>query len=625
MSLYVVFGIVAVMIIIATAMTGIGLMNLNVAQSFYNGSIAQNEAEAAVASLLYNVSNDIYYGLNTEKISGTITDGFDKRECYHVLTFDKSQGLPWSVNAKDAAQTGYQGRTVPKSMVSGYATGFCRGQFRTIEVLIYRPPYPYAIASSGRIYSNDHIRVDGVDSTQDAKNGKNKRPGHIFSSYTGTGSAKPDPDNPGDYAVYIGDEGGENTYISGFILSPGHVLVKPPATVKEGVRAQGDKVGIPNINVREKYYNAGDEGVIKIVSEGFASSQKLDAMYFRQGNLTYAGNVEMSNAFLYLKNGTLEIDGGLTGCGAIVVENGRVLIKGDAALNGNNRIAVICDGDVTFQGNNNYFQGLVYSHGNVSAKDITIVGNLILDGRDSTGNADTSRNIALSNVKAMSNSEETGAISFTAQSSTDAETAYSGKYTSNQLPCIGINVDPNTGIASIGVNDQGNWWIGHCFAQNGASGVAFVEQQLTEPDLETMNYTGEYGDADPTLEHMLADMKKLADDYKAAKDKFDQTPPTITEHHDSPPPGHDEQVPNPAYIELQALMADLNAQYKKAVQDFATACYDKYKETTNNGCTYNTGGKNINVSKPFTFDVNEFLITGNKLKVMYWHIYNTKL
>ena len=317
------------------------------------------------------------------------------------------------------------------------------------------------------------------------------------------------PDNPGDYAVYIGDEGGENTYISGFILSPGHVLVKRPATVKEGVRAQGDKVGIPNINVREKYYNAGDEGVIKIVSEAFASLQKLDAMYFREGNLTYTGNVEMSNAFLYLKNGTLEIGGGLTGCGAIVVEKGKVLIKGDAALNGNNRIAVICDGDVTFQENNNYFQGLVYSHGNLSAKDITIVGNLILDGRDFAGNADTSKSIALTNVNAMSNSEETAVISFTAQSNTDAETAYSGTYTCNQLPCIGFGTDGVT----VGLNDKSEWWIGHCFAEHGSNGVTYVEQLLTSIDLDKIVFSGKYVDADPTLENMLEDMKKLADDY----------------------------------------------------------------------------------------------------------------
>lgn len=627
MSLYVVFGIIAVMIVICTAMTGIGLMNLNITQSFYNGSIAQNEAEAAVAVLLYNVSSDINYGLKNEKITGTITDGYNSSECYHVITFDRNEGFPWSVNAKDNPKTGFKGRTVPRSMVSAFATGCCRGQYRTIEVLLYRPPYPYAIASSGRIHSQEHILVDGVDSTQDAQQNKHTKPGHIYSSFQTSVTAPPDPDNPDDYAVYIGDNGGDKTYISGFILSPGQVLLKPPATVKEGIRARGDKVEIPCRDV-STYDNEGDEGVIKIVSEAFASSQNLDAMYFHSGSLTFTGNVAMNNAFLYLENGTLKIEGGLTGCGAIVVKNGSVHIKGNASLDGNNRIAILCGGPVTIEGNNNYFQGLVYSQGNISAKDITVVGNLIMDGRDFSGQADTSKSIALSNFKILSNSDETATIAFTAHSSKDAETAYYNEDTSNNLPCIG-GINESTGIPTVGIDptkpDPGNsaGWTGGYFSE-GESGVAKIEELFTG-NIENINFNGNYGTCDQNLLNMLSNLSELSEDYQTAKAEFDVTPPNITEHHETPPPGHDEEVPNPRYIELQALMATLKAGYEKAAHDFAKACYEVYKKNTNNGCTYNTGGKTIDVSKPFNFDVNEFISTGARLKVMHWHLYNARL
>jgi len=623
MSLYVVFSIMAVLIIICTAMTGVGLMNLNITQSFYNGAIAQSEAEAAVSILLYNVSDNIDYGLHNEKITGTITDGFDSRECYHVITFDKTQGFPWSVNAKDDPQTGYRNRTVPKSMVSAFATGYCRGQFRTIEVLLFRPPFPYAIASSGRIHSEDHILVDGVESAAEAESEKHKRPGHIYSSYMRTGSGKPNPDNPSDYAVYIGDKGGDKTYISGFVLSPGNVLLKPPATVKEGIRAEGDKVEIPNIDVK-KYHNEGDEGVIKIVSSEFGGPQNLDAMYFHSGNLNFASNVKMSNAFLYLKDGTLDIGGGLTGCGAIVVKNGAVNIKGDAALNGNNRIAIICDGPVTLEGNNNYFQGLIYSHGNVSARNITVVGNLIMDGRDSSGNADATREVKVSNFKALSNSSETATIAFTAHSSTDAETAYYDKDSTNRLPCIGFSG------GSVGLNQGQQWWVKDCFDKNGQGGIHWIEKQLigddpNNPAVSSILFSGKYGNCDPDLKGMLDKMSELAKEYQDKAEELKATPKTITEHHDTPPPGHDVTVPNPAYIALENEMKELRAEYEKTVKDFAACCYEVYKQNTNNGCTYDTGGKTINVSKPFKFDVNEFLITGSSLKVMYWHIYNARI
>jgi hypothetical protein len=658
MSLNIVLCLVSVMMVIASAMAGVSLMNLNITQSFYNGNIALNEAEAGVSKLLYNLSESKDYGLNNEEIVGTMTDGMGVDRCYHRITFNRTAGAPWSTNAKNAAATGYRGRTVPKEMIHAISTGYCQGQYRSIEVLIHRPPFPYALASSGRIYSEKPMFVEGVLTGKDANDAKYTRPGHICSNFQKAGAQA---GNPEDCGIFIGTAAEQSTYISGFAKSAGLINVKMPAIVRGGIRPTGDSVDIPFID-SSRYQNKGEKGVIQLMSQEYGS-QKMDAMYYCCHDVTYAGTVEMNNSFLFVENGTLTISGSLKGVGAIVVRNGKVVINGDTTFGEGNKIALISDGDVELNGNGNYFQGIVYSHGNVKAKQLTVLGNLICEGRDSSGNPDSSKMVTLDACKLIQNAE-TGTIGFTAHSSSDATSSYNVGY--HGMPCIGggngcIGIKPGTppeeyggqpGWYTPGQADQvtGAFFTGS--ASNPVNGVALDGMQAHMRDLKIGDYRSGVA---PDAGYLCAEIDGVVQSVQAwqasellvekkqveindLERQMASTDKTIPHHFTDPPPlGHDGEIANPAYTALVAkrdaavvardeqlaLRSQMEAQYKAQVEQLQKDMDDYYRRHADKDGSYNGGGKTLDITKNYSIDLNEFLPAGCDIKIMFWHSYNS--
>lgn len=697
MSLHLVLCVVTVMTIIASAMSALGLMNLNLTQSYYNGSIALNEAEAGISRMLYNIREDANYGLSNEEIYSKITPDMTINECYHRISFKNGNmsGIPWSTNAKNSAKTGYNNRTVPKDMIHAVSTGYCRGQYRTIEVLVHKPPFPYALAASGRIESSTPLYVDGVNNAQEYVDGKSPEPGHILSNYIRTGTSKPNPSNPQDCSIFIGESPKEKTYISGFVQSASNVNIKGTPTIKGGIRQNTDTVELPFINTGN-YFNKDETGVINLCSDTFPA-QEMDAMYYHAGNLTYSGSVKMDNAFLFMENGNLTINGGLSGVGAIIIKNGNVTINGDTTLSGTNKIALICDGDINLNGYGNSFQGIVYSHGNINASNITVVGNCVVDGRDAAGKPDQNKSTQLDNCKFVKNTA-TGTISFTAHSSSEAKSGYSG-YSCDYnygMPCL-LYVDKSTGQLNIGSDpsidpDTKNRRIDYYDPADPESiKNAFTNPNAYKDNKNLSEKTKEkiaesiktakqpvqgmqnLNDTEIFLKNirvedfrkdLAADAGFLADQVNAIKGVIENwqavenevedcqikinelevkkaaTPPTIKVHHPDPPPkGSDTDEPNPAYVaivqeidtkkaEQTALMAQkssIQLQYENKIDELAKSMNNYYKQHCDSNGRYNTGGKNIDVTKAYNLDLNSFLSNGSDLRIKYWHVFNHKM
>lgn len=415
--------LITIVMIIATTMAGVFTMNMNITNRVSNGSVALSEAEAGLAEVLYQITRDeniegdgnqenpkILWGTDDETIQATTTPGMQPDEAYHVVTFDTGSSFPHSTNntALDN-DSGYGGRVVPDGMLHIISTGYCKGQFRTIECVVEKPPFPFGLATSGKIDSSTPMRVLGTSSLAGYTPGEEDRPGHLLCNSS--------------EGVTIGTKDGFETEISGFVKSTGQVDIEQPAVVRGGVRTFTEKTNLVDVNLQD-FNLVGEPGVITLLDDAYSENQLLDVMYQYSGTqLHYQGNVVLQQAMLFI-DGNLRIDGEVSGEGLIVV-TGDVTLNSGTELRGTDKMALLAGGDITVDGevdadgNSNYFSGLVYTEGNLNAKNITIVGNAVVNSQDSTkGNA------ILENVTVVSN-EETGDMTITITSVSGAEDGYS--------------------------------------------------------------------------------------------------------------------------------------------------------------------------------------------------------
>lgn len=641
MSLPVVLAVVAIMAVIASTMAAVSMMSLNFTQRWFNASVAMNEAEAGISELLYNVADDSRFGTDgSREIRARLTVGYDDRECGHVVTFRKDADFPYSVNNLDGASPeGYGGRTVPSKMLHLWSTGYCRGMVRTIEALVEKPPFPYALAVSGAIQSRTPLVVEGTRSAADYAAGRKARPGNIAAN-----APQRDSTDGSRNAIFIrGGAGGidASTLITGFAQAVGGIHIED-GEVLGGVRPQASKVTLPDIDIAG-FRIAGEAGVIAL-GEGDWPLPKdgkfvLDAMYDREGNLTLNGPVAMRNAFLFV-NGRLTIKGSLTGTGAIV-STGDVAIQGDASLDSGNRVALLSGGKVTLNGTGNCFQGLVYSRGGLTVKNITVVGSTIVAGGPAT-------NASLDGVKLVSNSATTS-ISFTVSSSTKISGNKPAVKTGDfPLPMGSFMANAPPGSPMYvgrppGVDDDASAW-----GEGMQINVDSLEKTfLMEPwDANGPPNPVEVGDlygvpeggeevrsAALALAAASQQLVQLATAIKALETAIASMPDTITETvtlpngstQTSTKPNEEKNQKKAELAELRARQTAAKDQYKQAAHDLAQAICDFYYGHPSQGLRYNErSDKSIDVHHPFTFDFDRFLSDGARLKVVYWHVYGDK-
>ncbi|NDD27572.1 MAG: hypothetical protein EB084_04820 [Proteobacteria bacterium] len=373
MSLQLVLGTVCTLCLIAAAMVALFTANLNLTVGFANGNIAQDEAEAGVSQAMAELTADPAYGTHDEEIVST-SSNLDPRQAGHVVTFKTNGEWPWSTN-NQASETrgGYAGRTVPGGMTHLISTGFCRGQVRTVEAIVCQPPFPYAVAASGTFRSKGSLIIEGAQSSGGYVNGSTDRPGDLAAN--------------SPRGVVITPSGGSQTYISGFVKSRGPIRIDPPRIVRAGIFASSGTVALPQLEVTS-YDNHAEKGVIALGEPTYGATT-LSGAYYAGGNLTYSGALTLSNAFLYVR-GNLTLSNGVTGTGALVVDGSITMKGGPSQIVGSQSIALVATGPIAVAGtgsgrsvpglgSGNVFEGLVYSQTAVDARNILVVGNVVVD------------------------------------------------------------------------------------------------------------------------------------------------------------------------------------------------------------------------------------------------------
>lgn len=614
-SLVTVFCLVGIVMLLASGMVGVFTLNLNMTQKSFNGSVAEAEAEAGIAELLYRITTEenidnskqpptVSYGRAGETIRGTITPNLSAEEAYHVVTFATGTGYPHSTNNTYLdSDTGALGRTVPDGMFHVVSTGYCRGQYRTIEALIAKPPFPFGLATSGKLVSRDPFVVKGISSVEDFIDDKTDRPGHILcNSPDGVTIGQSDPPRP--------------TYISGFVKSVGPIAIAQPAEVLGGLRPNADLSTLATIDVT-KFRNEGQPGVVTINDPTLVRDQTMDIMYFYSGErLTYERSVKLKQALLYVE-GDLVIKGPVTGEGLIVVD-GNVTFGSGTTLDGANKMAVLASGDVTIRGANNYFTGLIYCGGNFTASNVTVVGNTIVNSPDPTrGEAN------LENVTVISNSQ-TGDMTVTVTSSSRAEGQNNEPDAVLPLGVTGgtFGLPPDWDYSNGGGGNLGGW-IDPKDPQSLYVGILMDMWQGSIATPESFPALG-MPPSGPNTAEIWAQAVALYDLAASNRDisvEIDGLTKSLGSEID---PAIRATIQNRiATLEAEQLAAE--AVFRAAAEGLVSNIYDHMQTHADGDGVFDDGTVDMDITIEHRFNLNEYLPESERIKIAYWRVHYGKL
>ncbi|MFA5509111.1 MAG: hypothetical protein WC423_27055, partial [Vulcanimicrobiota bacterium] len=230
---------------------------------------------------------------------------------------------PYSTNnlVGNTKKIGWNGTSVPPGFCHLVGVGHHYGFEVVREALVKDPPYPYSLASAGKIQA-EQVEVFGLADGEYSSLGpgetldvaeEDKEPSHIVSNSSAGGA---------DKAVKLGLD----TKIAGDVKASGEIEVDPGAQVQGLVLPGSTEQNLPNVTI-ESFDPAGKDGVYpwSNTPPPGKSNPLLTGRARHQGDLTI-GNLDMAEGLLYV-DGDVTITGTVKGKGAIVA-TGKITVTG---------------------------------------------------------------------------------------------------------------------------------------------------------------------------------------------------------------------------------------------------------------------------------------------------------
>ena len=337
------------------------------ANNFRARCAAQSAVNVAIARLSTNqeYATDIARGDPSED------------EEWTLLTFARDRPNFSTNNTRSAvAVEGSRGPVLPNT-VHLVAFSQVRNAVYTADAVVYFPPYPYALASSGKVVSEGKLEVLGVDSLADLSDGVSeaeRKPGHVVSN-----------DIAESFAVTLSSQ----AVVEGEVRAVGGVNTGG-AIVKGGVKAGQQEADLPEIQVSDydprKFNDAyslelepgqvvGQPGAFEVSSQRIRVNAGGSEVRFDNG-------VVLDDGLLFVE-GDLHIRGGIKGKGAVVA-TGRIIVDGPSSLEGD-MTALVSGGGVKIDGQGlgvSSFRGLVATLGDFEASSTSVLGAYLAVGKD---------------------------------------------------------------------------------------------------------------------------------------------------------------------------------------------------------------------------------------------------
>jgi hypothetical protein len=378
---------VALALILITAMSA-SVSHLNMVDACTRQEHARNLADAALGKALSRLmETDFDFGSHPSDRVDVTFAGLPG--AVGTVTFDPSEAGFASgystYNLKgDASKIGAQGRQVPGRTIHLVARGRVGDIERWMECVYYKPPFPDGLATTGWVDARS-VYLAGIR-RGDAYSGgdpggidpEQAFPANLFSN----ASAGASPGAPGATVR-------DHSRVTGSVGAIGPVSIGPECVVEGEVLPGSEPRAIPELDIEDKIAMV-DSTAAPVASSG--GDLTLDPNWFfkSSGPLTVNGRLDLNGSVL-LTHGDLTIGGGISGTGIVLADGSVVIQDGRSHVDTGDQVAIGCRGDFTLQAEEpegNYFQGLMYSEGDFTAKDITVVGATVVNGKNgSHGNA----------------------------------------------------------------------------------------------------------------------------------------------------------------------------------------------------------------------------------------------
>lgn len=340
-----------------------------------SGALARNLAESTLAEALQQVVNNENFGKANEQVLGDVSDY--PAGSLGLVSFTSSPLVPTSKNnLSSSSNTAGALGVIPRNTVHMVALGRVGPQRHLVEMLYYRPPFPKALMASGPIKVTNSLRVTGIDPNV---------------PFPGTSPPVSIP-RPASLASNSADnpamELGPQSYVSGDVGAVGTIRLDPTARVQGEVRQGTDAQPIPPLDINDLINRAsGASGTSRV--SGTLSTLRVDWYTGSDSSLTITGDLELVEGGVLWVKQDLDIQGCIKGQGLILC-GGEVRVGQGASLSAQNLVAIAAQGDVRLRAADRsyYFQGLVYSKGNLNARDITVLGAVVVNGPSGQGRMD---------------------------------------------------------------------------------------------------------------------------------------------------------------------------------------------------------------------------------------------
>jgi hypothetical protein len=353
-------------------------LQVNLFRQGENAQIASLLADSAIQRGIAELMADSSWGTHRTRdgfhIDGPIPNsGVD-------LNFNPSSGQPFSTNNQTgssplgwSASRLLTARTVPAERVHLVAVAHCGNLRKIREAVIEVPDFTLSLGATGKVHLHSSL-VGSLENPADL--------------------ARVDGDpsilGPGDLATNSDRadsvELESNSHVLGNLQSRGNINVAGDSRVGGEIRRFHSQTEFPHFQFDD--YDPAKDGalVYETLAPGPSLPRRMTGLVRCAGSCLIDGNLDLDNAILFV-TGDLTVRGSLSGTGAVIVK-GNTRIQRGSSLTSEDQVALLSRGDIFLDGvvGADYtFKGLVYTRGNFTARNFTVVGGFIADG-DSAGN-----------------------------------------------------------------------------------------------------------------------------------------------------------------------------------------------------------------------------------------------
>jgi hypothetical protein len=291
------------------------------------------------------------------------------------LTFDRTAGVPFSTNNQTGANSMGWGETrllsnrrVPDKRVHLVAVGECRGVRRIREAVVHVPNYTVSLGSTGKVTLLNSL-VGSLPSAADLAR-LDSDP-----SLLGPGDLVTNSQEPDSVVLDV------NSRVAGNVQTRGNVVVRSGSTVGGEVRPHHGAAMLPEFRFDDYDPALSDALNFQLLPVGVNGPATLVGLVRCPGSAVVNGDLNLDNCLLFVV-GDLTVRGGVRGSGAIICK-GKTTVQGGSTLTSDDSVALLSQGDINLIGDvpDRYtFQGIVYTRGNFTTRNFTVVGGFIADG-----------------------------------------------------------------------------------------------------------------------------------------------------------------------------------------------------------------------------------------------------